>query len=353
MRVVRVARLGDVSGEELALHPQLTVVRGAAGEVRSWLLDTIGRIDADAVVAAVGEVEASGVVMPLDAGSLDLLGIAGAVQGVVDASRLLARAGQDAPATPHAAEVEARAASGPGATEDPFDPVDSWFSEEPVGAGTAALSSPDPGDVEPSALVRPGDASGAAGREGAPDTPLQRRIVALRDRRHELERLAGSISRVDTSGLSAALTALDEAPKGVPVAEAAELADAWKDLRKDLQGLEVGTTAEEREALAAVARAQEAVARAEAVLDQPQLNDEQMARIEAAHAAHLEAADRVERRFGSGRARRQLAEAEAEEARLARLTDHVQMVVVTDRPEVAEWADAIGPDHASVVEVTG
>jgi hypothetical protein len=36
-------------------------------------------------------------------------------------------------------------------------------------------------------------------------------------------------------------------------------------------------------------------------------------------------------------------------ARLARLTDLVQIVVVTDRPEVAEWALAIGPDHAAVV----
>ena len=38
-------------------------------------------------------------------------------------------------------------------------------------------------------------------------------------------------------------------------------------------------------------------------------------------------------------------------ARLVRLTDNVQMVVVTDRPEVAEWAEAIGPDHAAVLEV--
>ena len=37
-------------------------------------------------------------------------------------------------------------------------------------------------------------------------------------------------------------------------------------------------------------------------------------------------------------------------ARLERLSDAVQVVVVTDREDIAQWADALGIEHAAVVE---
>jgi hypothetical protein len=112
------------------------------------------------------------------------------------------------------------------------------------------------------------------------------------------------------------LEELEQVPPGTPVAGAAELADRWRDLQREHNAIELGTTSEERAAMAELLRAELAVAEAEAVLRQPQLTPEQIRRIEAAHADYVEASDKVERRFGGGRARKLLADAEAEEARV-------------------------------------
>lgn len=303
----------DGSGEHLdvSLHPNLTVVRHLSPGARRRFLDTVGRLSVPDGDEAVGEVEASGVVFPLSSASLALLGVVDPPSAVVSAHRL--------------ATVDAPNPAEPGLRSgDPLggDPVPVAFpaqtdqhaptpdtplhqlGELPEGDGPAAevdVALP-AAPAEPPQRPRP--------------TPLERRLGALRDRRADLARMLAQVADVEVGGVPAALAELEAAPVGAPVPGAVALADEWADLQKDWRGLEVGATAEEHAALAAVARAQAAVAEAEAVLRKPHLTDDQVQRIEAAHAATTEASDRVERRFGGSRARKQLADAEAEEQRL-------------------------------------
>lgn len=311
MRVVRVARRGETTAVSFDLHGQLTVVRGLRGANRSWLIDTVGRLDASRAAQAVGEIEAAGVLLPIEPESFELLGIDEAAEGVIDGRRLLGKPADDGTATGSGDELEPAASDDhPVVPDEGIDPVDSWFREPGDADGDDGRSD----GIE--SLLELFDSDPADAEQPKARNALEKRTEALRDRRHELERLADAIAIDDLREVAEALEAWDAAPTGVPIEEAAELADAWHDMQKDLKGLELGASAEEKAALEAVNRAREAVADAEAALLVPQLTEEQMARIEAAHAAYIEASDKVERRFGGGRARRQLADAEAEEARL-------------------------------------
>lgn len=286
MRVLKVSRRagGSRPAIEFRLHAHLTVVRGLDDHDRSWLVDTIGRLDGARSADVDGEIESSGILLPLDLESLDLLGVGGASDAVLDVARLVPPDDHREP--PGHAEA-------PGEGNPPEGDAAEVVAPEPVTAD------PEP---DPPAATR--------------TTALQLRIESLRGRRQELEQLAGDIDVADLSGVAAALTAFDEAPALVPKGEAGVLADAWHDLEKDRKGLALGTTEEESAAIEAVRRAEDAVAAAEDELSRPHLDEDMVARIEAAHAAYIEASDKVDRRFGGGRARRQLAEAEAEEEQL-------------------------------------
>ncbi len=302
MRVVQVTKPGAGGGERFDLHERVTVVRGLRGGSRSWFVDAVGRLGPASTDDVVGQVEASGVVLPLDAVALDLLGIHRVSDAVVGTDRLLG--------------------------DHPEAPV----------AGRPATAEADA--AVPRARVA---------------TPLLTRIDALRQRRRELEDLVGSVETVDLAAVREALGALESAPDVAPEPEVAELAAAWSDLQKDLKGLELGTSEDEQVAIDAVARAREAVEEAEAALAKPQLTDDQMARIEAAHLAYLDASDKVERRFGGLLARRQLAEAEAEEARLlsrfgfASWVDYVISASKrTDDPEMKAEQEALAAAQAEL-----
>lgn len=288
MKVVSVSRRTGGSGPEveLRLHAHLTVIRGLDDDSRSWLVDTLGHLDPSRAATATGELASSGVLLPFDAGSLELLGIDVARDGVLDAARLLP------------------SHDGAGSPGD-GDPASAGALEpQPLPSEPVADTGEDPGEKGPTTAPE------------VSDTAVRRRMAALRGRRQELQLLVDEIPVADLSAVIAALAALDDAPTTVVEEEAAELADAWHDLEKEGKALELVTSAEERAAIDAVRLAGEAVAAAEAELSRPHLDDDMVARIEAAHAAYLEASDKVDRRFGGGRARRQLAEAEVEEERL-------------------------------------
>ena len=79
MRVLKVSRRagGSRPAIEFRLHAHLTVVRGLDDHDRSWLVDTIGRLDGARSADVDGEIESSGILLPLDLESLDLLGVGG------------------------------------------------------------------------------------------------------------------------------------------------------------------------------------------------------------------------------------------------------------------------------------
>lgn len=311
---------GTSADVDLNLHPQITVVRGLHDPARQWCIDTIGHLAVGRVSTASGEVEASGIRFSLTDKSLSTLGLVVAHSSVVVAADL----------RPPVSESANGGASG-GATTGVHGAL--AFETGPadtVGMDIAGAQEPEGGGVDlhhrdlPVAVVPQGADALAPSPPVPPPAPpdpvaeaIRQRLSALRQRRLELNRLAESLPGVDTAQVSEALAALRDVPVGTPVAGAEELADRWRDLQREATAIQLATTSDERAAMAEVLAAELAVAEAEAVLRQPQLTDDQIRRIEAAHADYVEASDKVdERRFGAGRARKQLADAEAEEARI-------------------------------------
>lgn len=317
MRVVHLHG-GSAADVEVSFHPHITVLRGLHDPARQWCIDTLGHLAVGRGTEASGEVEASGIRFALTDTALSTLGLVVARDAVVSADDL-------------------RPAAGPSGEPAGAGPVAMLGQGEvPVGA----LGPGDPAGIHPGSELEPLDsrphaaeqqAIAVAGESTAPellpvpepaDQPdpvaeaLDRRLAALRRRRVELHRLVEGLAEVDATEVAQALRALDDVPVGTPVEGAADLADRWRDLQREHDAIELGTTSEERAAMAELVRVELAAAEAEARLRQPQLTPEQIRRIEAAHADYVEASDKVERRFGGARARKHLADAELEETRV-------------------------------------
>jgi len=293
---------------DLTLHSQITVLRGLQDPARQWCIDTLAHLGVGRGTDAAGEVEASGIHFPLTDTSLSLLGLVVARSTVVVESDLRPTRHQPAiagQAIPTGADRDrdhelSHPWTGPGDAPSPL------ALQPGAGAEPASLAAP-PDDLPVLADVE---------RHNPVVQAIDRRLGALRTRRMELSRLAEEIELRETEGVEAALAALELVPVGTPRPGAAELADRWRDLQREHTAVQLATSSEERAAMAEVAQAEMAVADAEAVLRQPQLTEDQIARIESAHADYVEATDKVERRFGGGRARKAVADAEAEETRL-------------------------------------
>lgn len=160
----------------------------------------------------------------------------------------------------------------------------------------------------------------AAAGEADPDqdsAPVAQRLAALERRRVELVRLQEAIGDRSASPVAHALDAvLGASGEAAPVVAALALADTWRDLHQQISALDAGVSPEEYAAEQRVAEARQAVIEAEVEFNQPVLTPEQIAKVEAAHAAVLEAQDRSEGRFGGGRVRKKLDEARSEERRV-------------------------------------
>ncbi len=149
------------------------------------------------------------------------------------------------------------------------------------------------------------------------ESPVNRRLNALEQRRVELARLAAALGEARENPVADAYDALlGTSGEGAPSVAALALADTWRDLHQQISALEAGVSESERAAEERVAGARQAVAEAENELNQPILSAEQIAKVETAHAAVLEAQDRAEGRFGGNRARKRLEELRAEERRV-------------------------------------
>lgn len=149
------------------------------------------------------------------------------------------------------------------------------------------------------------------------ESPVNRRLNALEQRRVELARLAAALGETREDPVAEAYDALlGNSGEGAPSVAALALADTWRDLHQQISALEAGVSDSERAAEERVAGARQAVAEAEKELNQPVLTSDQIAKVETAHAAVLEAQDRAEGRFGGNRARKRLEELRAEERRV-------------------------------------
>jgi hypothetical protein len=407
---VKVLHLREASGDRapVSLHGQVTVVRDLDPLRRAWLIDTLGRLGAGMVADATGELDAHGIVFPLDGASLALLGLDQSVpaivraedlpghdpriaQAVADRDRAVVRrreltdeitrhrealaaavAERDAAAAAleevrrgdgearHAlAAAEAakarlqaelnsaqeerarhtqaltdavlardRAAEARAAAAERLERARER-RREAMGAATAAAArveqarpivADDPTDqlVARRAELAAAEAAAAAADPQQDSSPVARRLADLERRRIELVRLREAVGDAPAHPVSVALDRLTAAnPDAPPVVAALALADTWRDLHQQIDALDAGISPEEREAEERVTLARRGVIESESEFNQPVLTPEQIAKVEAAHAAVLEAQDRVDGRFGSGsRARKKLDEARNEERRV-------------------------------------
>ncbi|MCU1356272.1 MAG: hypothetical protein JWM89_1690 [Acidimicrobiales bacterium] len=405
MKVLHLREAGS-DAAPVALHPQVTVVRGLADERRTWLIDVLSRL-AEGSADAEGEVDAHGIRFPLDPASLELLGLDRRVPAVVRAADLPghdprsadAAVAQDRAAarrrqltdeiTSHRAALGASMAErsaataaldeierGEGAARDAMAAVDAARTrqEAEVASATAervvaeqalgaAVVARDMGvEARASALqhlesarARHRDAMAAASVAAAaveeassvvdqdpteelaasrdelaraeqaaaeldPEhdaSPLNRRLAGLEARRVELDRLQEALGPNDASPVAVALDRLEQSSTDAPpVVAALALADTWRDLHQQIHALDAGVSPAELAAEERVAMAKRAVVEAESDFNQPVLTPEQIAKVEAAHNAVLEAQDRTEGRFGGGRSRKRLDEIRIEERRV-------------------------------------
>ncbi|MCB0970813.1 MAG: hypothetical protein KDA97_04755 [Acidimicrobiales bacterium] len=405
MKVLRVQQGAD--REPVVLHDQVTVVRGLDPLRRRWLIDALGRLSSGEDVEATGQVEAHGILLPLDRPSLALLDLEELAPAVVraedlpghdpriaeavaardtalvrrreltdqitaerealgkalgerteateelDALRRGEGAAREALAAAEAtrtrleaelasAEEEATrnrealsesvmardvAAEARAAAAERLERAREHRRTAMAAASAAAAAleqaRPTVADDPTDELVRRKEALAEAERragEADPDrdsSPASRRLAALERRRVELVRLQESIGDAPANPVATALDRVQGAGgEATPVVAALALADTWRDLHQQLGALDTGVSDEEAAAEAEVARARQGVIEAEVEFNQPVLTPEQIAKVEAAHAAVLEAQDRTEGRFGGNRVRKKLEEARNEERRV-------------------------------------
>jgi hypothetical protein len=393
-------------GSAIALHPQVTVVRGLDDQRRAWLVNALAELPAGRA-GAEGEIDAHGLRFPIDQASLTLLGLASATPAVVRAADL---PGHDATAASDLAELhraerevqrlteeltghrgalaaaltarEAGASEisalerGEGAARDVVASAeaararrqaevdsarqererheqalvqavlardvavearetaevrveqsrDAHRSAMTAASGAAAaieearsVAADDPTDALADArrhLVQAEAAVDDADPEGD-GSPVRRRVLALEARRAELLRMREALGSDQGAPLARALDRLSGASsEAQPVVAALALADTWRDLHQQLRALDAGVDATEVRAEERVALARRTMLEAESDFNQPVLTPEQIAKVEAAHAAVLEAQDRTEARFGGGRARKKLDDTRLEERRV-------------------------------------
>lgn len=334
MRLLRLETDG-VGGEGLDLHPLITVVTGLGPEGRARIARIVQALAAGEEPGCRGLVEAHGVLFDLTRETLELFGLAGGLDVVV-------RAGEVPAAAPHAPAV---------ATTRPT--VEQFLADTPEGVfpelDEARARHRDAREalqiLREAAERARAELATATERRRATQAALEatRRAAAqagsparasaseLAERRRELDeelgRLDADLARIerglaelwaiDTRPIQVLLEAIrDPAPvELVPSERAAELADHLVVLQGELAALEDAMEAKGYGPATAIARldaARAEVAAAEKAMAKPELSPEDVAELEAAHEAVLEAEAKVSGRLGRRHVKR-LEEARAHE----------------------------------------
>jgi len=347
-------------GVDLVIHPQMTVVLGATGQLRDTLIDAIAGIPRG-IASAGGVIDVDGVREDLSAESLARHGLRTDLDVVVRATdlphhenltdertaarRTAAVARDDARRALLRAEATAQKA------REHQEAVTARLEELRPGGEVEAAAAALEGAAEAASLAS-ADASARLEEAAAERVRLEEEIGRLRAESEaasaacaEAEHTMAAVSRTEASALGPAISdekpsredpelgiapiaGQDPAPvlacldrierarngEAVPVQAALAFADAWRDLHQQLADLERTETDEERSAKARVDAARLAVVEAERDLRVSALEPGLVATLEAAHTAVLDAQEKSSSRFGGTRARLRLDELRAAES---------------------------------------
>jgi hypothetical protein len=151
------------------------------------------------------------------------------------------------------------------------------------------------------------------------DEPAEDRVARLEARARELDDLLAVLEPVDADAVAQALAVLegDDVTDLVPSTEAALLADELDAIASELNAMpevdESTTGSSLAEARGRLDDDRQALLEAEQAVRNPQLDRDEVDRLEEVHAALLDATDRADRRLAGDRARRRVEELRAAE----------------------------------------
>ena len=348
------------AGVDLVVHPQMTVVLGATGQLRDTLIDAIAGIPRG-IASAGGVIDVGGVREDLSAESLARHGLRADLDVVVRATDLphhenltverTAARRTAAVARDEARRALLRAEATAQKAREHQEAVTVRLEELRPGGEVEAAAVAFEGAAEAASLAR-ADASAQLEEAMAERVRLEEEIGRLRTESDaasaalaDAEQTVAAASRTEPSAFSPAIS--DEEPscedpelgiaataredpapvlacldrieralngEAVPVQAALAFADAWHDLHQQLANLERTETDQERSAKARVDAARRAAVDAEQDLRVSALDPELVAALEAAHTAVLDAQERSSSRFSGTRARLRLDELRAAES---------------------------------------
>jgi hypothetical protein len=381
---VKVLQVREAAGDRpaIALHANVTVVRGLDPLRRAWLIEVLSRFEGTEGLDVAGEIEAHGIVFPVEGRWLSLLDLGQAPVNVVRAADLpghdpriaeavgardralvqrreltemitrqrealggavaartaaqarldevergdgearaalaeaeAARARLDAELSSAADErarnlqalqaavlardvaEEARASAASrlaAAQQHRRDAMAAATSAAAALEQARPLVADDPTEelVARRAELDAAEAAAAVADPHRDASPLTTRLAALEQRRVELVRLREAVGEPGADPIAAALQQVLDGNQGAPpVVAALALADTWRDLHQQLISLDAGISPEEALPSNAWPRLVRPSIEAEIEFNQPVLTPEQIAKVEAAHAAVLEAQD--------------------------------------------------------------
>lgn len=174
-------------------------------------------------------------------------------------------------------------------------------------------------DAMRGAASRTGSERGGRARTAVADEPPEERLARLEARARELDDLLTVLVPVDGDAVAQALAVLegDDVTDLVPSPAAAALADQLDAIATELgpspEVDDTTTGVSVAEARARLDDARQALLEAEQAARNPELDRDDVARLEDVHAALLDATDRADRRLAGDRARRRVDELRAEE----------------------------------------
>ncbi len=343
----------DEVGVDVVIHPQMTVVLGAAGDLRDALIDAIAGIPRG-IAAAAGEIDVGGVREDLNAESLARLGLSTDLDVVVRAGdlprhddlfdeRTAARraatvARDDARRALLRAEAAAQEARQRQAeTSERLNELRAGGSKAaPVAESAAAARAEASMRLETTSAERIGldeqierlrdeqraaSSARAEARRAVAEASRSERAPdgsnrgGLEGQRKDLQRRIAALAGQDPAPALACVERVERARSNepAPVHAALAFADTWRDLHQQLADLERSESDEQREARSRVDAARRAAVDAERDLRVSALPADAVAALEAAHSAVLDALAKTSARFSGARARLRLEELRTEE----------------------------------------
>jgi hypothetical protein len=334
-------------GSILEFHPNVTVVNGLSPAARDEVIRAVTALPAGGDPGLTGLVEAHGVLFDLTRETLELFGLGSTIDVLVRSEDLPGQNGRGgeptvvptAAAAPPTAGAEAPPADSPelARARRELDDANEAFSvlEEAHGraerqCGVASetrqkiMNALDNARRErDQARARVDGADGALSGPGGVerDAELRSRIDQLTAARDELASALDELTERDPRPIEVLVDEYHKPPSSnmVPSPEAGALADEFVDLQAKLADLESRREAEGRgteSTMRQLDEAREALANAERSVAKPEMSPDDIAELEAAHEAVLEAEKKASGRLGRKSGQKLLDDASEAEQRI-------------------------------------